>query len=66
MDQSNLLTIPEFAAGLRLKTSTIRAWILQRRIPHYKLGGRVMLHRSDLEELICKSRVPAKQPGSGV
>jgi excisionase family DNA binding protein len=61
MDTQSLLTVPEGAATLRLKPSTIRAWILQRRIPHLKLGGRVLLRRSDLEALLRKSLVPAKQ-----
>lgn len=66
MDQSDLLTVVESAIVLRLKPSTMRAWILQRRIPHLKLGGRVLLRRSDLEELLRKSLVPAKQRGGAV
>jgi excisionase family DNA binding protein len=63
MDQPDLLTVVESALFLRLRPSTMRSWLLQRRIPHLKLGGRVFLRRSDLEELLRKSLVPAKQRG---
>ena len=60
LEQLELLTIPETAAFLRLKVSTIRAWVLQRRVPFVKLGGRVFLRRADLQTLIDASVVPAK------
>ncbi|MGB8494548.1 MAG: helix-turn-helix domain-containing protein [Candidatus Acidiferrum sp.] len=60
VSQTELLTIPETAALLRLKVSTIRAWVLQRRVPFVKLGGRVFLRRTDLQALIGTSVVPAK------
>lgn len=66
MDQSDLLTVVESALIMRLKPSTVRAWILQRRIPYLKLGGRVLLRRSDLEDFLRKSLVPAKQPERAV
>jgi|HubBroStandDraft_4_1064222.scaffolds.fasta_scaffold2590056_2 excisionase family DNA binding protein len=57
----DLLTVPEAAAALRLKTSTMRAWILQRRIQYAKLGGKVTLRRTDVEDFIRKGLVPAKE-----
>jgi excisionase family DNA binding protein len=56
---SDLLTITEGSRLLRLKPSTLRAWILKRRIPYVKMG-RVFLRRSDLEKLIADSTVAAK------
>lgn len=56
---SDLLTVPETASFLRLRPSTIRAWILRRQIPYLKLGGRVCLRRTDLEALLEQSLVPA-------
>lgn len=57
---NELLTVPETAALLRLKISTIRAWVCQRKIPFVKLGGRlVRIRRSDAEALIADSLVPA-------
>jgi excisionase family DNA binding protein len=45
---------------LRVKTSTMRAWILKRRIPKQKSGGKVLLRRCDLEEFLSRGFVPAK------
>jgi excisionase family DNA binding protein len=56
-----LLTIAEAASLLRLKPSTIRAWVLKRRIPHVKLGSRVFIRRSDCEALIAASLVLARE-----
>ena len=55
-----LLTLPEAASLLRLKTSTLRAWVLRRRIPYVKVGRLVRLRRSDVESLISRSLVPAR------
>ncbi len=60
-ESGELLTVPEAAHLLRLKVSTVRAWVLHRRVPFVKLGGkRVLFRRSDLETLITESVVPAK------
>lgn len=61
----SLLTVPEAADILRLKPSTIRAWILHRKIAYLKLGGRVFLRRSDCEALIAASIVPAREDRNG-
>ncbi len=57
---SDLLTIPEAAAILRLKVSTLRAWRLQRRIPFVKLGRKIFVLSSDVDAFIKKSVVPAR------
>ena len=62
LGQVELLTLSETAALLRLKVTTIRAWLLQRRVPFVKLGGRVFLRRTDVQALIDASVVPAN-PG---
>jgi len=54
---SELLTVPEAAALLRLKPSTIRAWVCQRKIPFVKLGRLVRIKRSDAEALIEASLI---------
>lgn len=61
---SDLLSVDESAAFLKLKSSTVRDWILRRRIPFVKLGRRVFLRRNDLELLINQSVVPAKSEGT--
>jgi excisionase family DNA binding protein len=58
----DLLTVVEAAGLLRLQVSTIRAWVLHRRIPFVKLGGkRVFFRRADLHALITRSIVPAEE-----
>ena len=57
---SDLLSVDESATFLKLKSSTIRDWILRRQIPFVKLGRRVFLRRGDLETLITNSVVPAR------
>jgi excisionase family DNA binding protein len=58
---ADLLTVGEAASMLRLQVSTIRAWVLHRRIPFVKLGGkRVFFRRGDLAALVAASVVPAK------
>jgi excisionase family DNA binding protein len=60
MADNDLLTIPEGATIMRVKVSTVRSWVLQRKLPHVKLGGRVFLRRGDIESFISASVVPAK------
>lgn len=62
----DLLDVEEGAGFLRVKPTTIRAWILQSRVPYVKLGRRVFLRRQDLEKLISDSIVPARKPSGGV
>jgi excisionase family DNA binding protein len=57
--RSNLLTIEESSALIRLKPSTLRDWLLKRKIPYVKLGRRVFIRRSDIEALISASVVSA-------
>jgi excisionase family DNA binding protein len=59
---SELLTVPETAALLRLKPSTIRAWVCQKRIPYVKLGRLVRIKRSDAEALIEASLIGSLRP----
>ena len=56
---SELLTVPEAAALLRLRVSTLRAWVCQRKIPFVKLGRLVRIRRSDADAVISSSLVPA-------
>lgn len=59
-----LLTIPEAASMLRLKPSTLRAWVLRRKIAFCKVGRLVRIRRSDVEGLVASSIVPAMQTAS--
>lgn len=60
---SELLTIPEAAALLRLRPSTLRDWRYQRRkLPFLKFSRRVFVRRSDVEALIESGLEPASEP----
>ena len=61
--KSELLTVDEFAAFLRVKPATIRDWVLRRRIPSYRVGRLVRLKRADAEALIEDGFVPAYRNG---
>lgn len=57
---SELLTVSEASEILRLKPSTVRAWLLKRRVPFIKLGSRVFLRMADLQALIEAGLKPAQ------
>jgi excisionase family DNA binding protein len=61
-----LLTLPEAARLLRLQVSTLRDWVLKRRIPYVKVGRLVRIRRCDVEALIVASIVPARQSAEAV
>jgi excisionase family DNA binding protein len=56
----DLLDVEEAAHFLHVKTCTIGSWILHNRVTYLKLGRRVFLRKSDLENLISSSVVPAR------
>ena len=57
---SELLTVSEASAILRLKPSTIRSWLLKKKVTSVKLGGRVFIRNRDCLALIEAGVVPAK------
>jgi excisionase family DNA binding protein len=56
-----LLSVREAAAALGLKTSTIRAWLLRRKILFVRCGRGVRIPESVIEEFITRNTVPAKE-----
>jgi excisionase family DNA binding protein len=61
--ESQLLTVKEAATRLRLKPTTIRAWILNRKIQYAKIGGRVFIRSADIDALIDQNLIPAEPTG---
>ena len=60
---TELLNVAEAAAALTVKESTVRAWILNRKIPYCKVGRLVRVRRADVEEFISTSIVcPDDEP----
>ena len=60
MADSALLTLAEAAGLLRLRVSTLRAWVLRRKVPYCKVGRLVRIRRGDIDALIAASVVPAR------
>lgn len=58
-----LMRVPEAAAFLNVKESTIRAWLLKRKLPKVHVGERcVRIPREALEKLIAENTVPMREP----
>ena len=58
----DLLRVEEAADFLNMKPSTIRAWLLKRKLPTVHIGGRsVRVPRAALEELVAEGTVPARK-----
>jgi excisionase family DNA binding protein len=60
MADSASLTIAEAASLLRLKPSTMRAWILRRKLPYCKVGRLVRIRRADVDNFLAASLVPSR------
>lgn len=59
--QGDLLTVAEAAQFFKVQVSTIRSWILQRRIPYVKPGGKLIrFRRVDLEKILAARTVKAR------
>lgn len=59
--QKGMLSVEEAAQELGLKPSTIRAWILRRRITYVKLNRAVRIPRAEVERIIREGTIPARQ-----
>jgi excisionase family DNA binding protein len=57
-----LLRVPEAAALLNVKPATMRAWLLQRKLPCVRLSARaIRLKRADIEKIIADGFVGVRQ-----
>ncbi len=59
---SVLVSVPEAAVLLGIKPDTLRHWLCDRRLRFYKVGGRTMLKRQDLEAYLDAQAVEAEAP----
>jgi len=58
-----LLTAAQVAERLSLKESTIRAWLLAKRLSHIRIGRRaVRIPVFEVERIIAEGSVPAREP----
>lgn len=56
-----MLTVRQAAERLGLRDSTLRAWIVQRRIGIVRLGRAVRIPLEEIERLIAEGSVPARE-----
>ncbi len=57
-----LVNIKEAATYIGLKVSTLYGWVSEKKIPHVKIGDRVLFDIADLDAFIEKSKVkPVKE-----
>jgi excisionase family DNA binding protein len=61
MSGRELVTVSEAARSLGLAQVTLRAWIAQRRIGVVRLGRAVRIPLTEIDRLIERSTVPARQ-----
>lgn len=61
MAAGRLLTLREASERTGHRESTWRSWILKRKVPYHKVGRSIRIAESDLERLIEKSRVSARE-----
>ena len=59
--EETVLTVSEAAKKLGVQESTLRAWVLRRRIAHLKIGRSVRIEEKELDRLLVQCRVPAKK-----
>ena len=68
-NQANLLTVPEFAATLRVKPSCVRRWISEERITTVHVGRLVRIPAEEATRVIqlgtrtAKYQSPENAPG---
>ncbi len=60
-----LLTVVEAAEALGLKPSTIRAWLLRRRLPRVSCGRAVRIPAEAIERFIQENTIPAEERPRG-
>jgi excisionase family DNA binding protein len=59
--EEQLLDLKQASDMLGLSIYTISNWVQKRKIAHVKLGRRVLIKRTDIEALIEKGSVPARE-----
>ena len=57
----NLLTVAETADALNLKVSTVRAWLLRRKLPRVNCGRAVRIPAEAIAQFIERNTIPARE-----
>ena len=60
--EAKLLTVVQAARMLALKESTIRAWLLKRRLAKVRVGGRaIRIPVAEIQRIISEGTIPARE-----
>jgi excisionase family DNA binding protein len=55
-----MLTVSEAARTLGLRESTLRAWVMRRKISYLKLGRSIRIEQAEIDRLLEQARVPRR------
>ncbi len=58
-ENSRLLTIPEFAAALRVTPSCVRRWLTESKVTRVHVGRLVRIPASEIERIVSLGTRPA-------
>ncbi len=58
-----MLTVEQAAERLGLRVSTLRAWVLRRKISYAKIGRSVRIPEQEIERIIRENTIPVKAAG---
>jgi excisionase family DNA binding protein len=58
---NQLFTVRQAADALGLKSATIRAWLLRRKLPRVNCGRAVRIPSEAIAEFIARNTIPAKE-----
>jgi excisionase family DNA binding protein len=62
VSERELLTAAQVAARLAMKESTIRAWIMARRLTRVRVGRRaIRIPASEVERIIAEGSIPIRR-----
>jgi excisionase family DNA binding protein len=56
------MSIDAVAVRFGVSPWTVRTWIRLGRVPHYKVGRRVLISAADVEALLARSYKPSIRP----
>ena len=59
--ENQICTVSEVGKMLRVRPGTIRKWIYEGKLPHLKLGGRVLIREKDIDDFIDRNYHPARE-----
>lgn len=57
----NVLSVEEAARRLGVSRFTVRSWLRQRKLEHFKLGRRVVLSESSITNFLDRHRIAAQE-----